>query len=169
MWIGVPVLLSVVGYYFVSPIVSARLSPKQQQAAADEVASLDKRVHRIVGSRTPDSSAATHPAPPRTAVPDSTADSSPQPAQATTNGSSDADSSTDQGGPEVEISVRSISPQGSARTATEHPRHKVRRRHPKPKPKVDPETTDEGSFGGTQDQAPPPANANGPADPPTGG
>ena len=152
-WVVVPVALCDVGYYVVGPRIGSRVSDHIKQMAGDQFTMLNKQVQKIVT-----------PAPRAESAKQAPAESKP-PAQASSSISAQPDS----GGPEVQVSVRS---QNSGRTAnradgTVVPRkHRVHRK-PKPKPKPKPESTDEGSYGGTQDQGT--TTGGGAADPPTGG
>ena len=152
-WVVVPVALCVVGYYVVGPRIGSRVSDHIKQMAGDQFTMLNKQVHKIV---TPAPQAGSAKQAPVESKP-------PAPAPATFFAQPDS------GGPEVQVSVRS---QTSGRTAiradgTVVPRkHRVHRK-PKAKPKPKPESTDEGSYGGTQDQGT--TTGGGAADPPTGG
>jgi len=75
----------------------------------------------------------------------------------------------DAGGPQVEVSVRSAnSTRNSGQNGASLKPKRHRRHKSKSKPKPKPESTDEGSYGGTQDQGTT-TGGGGAADPPTGG
>jgi hypothetical protein len=160
LWIGVPVGLYAVGYNFVGPRIGSRVPEHIKQIAGDQVAMLNKQVQRIV---TPPPQGATSKQEAAAPKQESVAT---QPAVQVTTAPQDP---PDSGGPEVQVSVRNQSTgERTDRSDGTPVRHRPKLHHkPKPKPQPKPETTDEGSYGGTQDQGT--STGTSPPDPPTGG
>ncbi|MHB8637661.1 MAG: hypothetical protein ACYC96_14430 [Fimbriimonadaceae bacterium] len=165
VWIGVPIGLYAAGYYFVGPRIDSHVPAKFKQQVGDQFTMLNKQVHKIV---TPIAQQP-KPTPPLAPQSEATTAASPDgPAPA----KSDAPPLTsptqaDEGGPQVEVSVHGTGPTRRAVRTRPHARRRLRRRHPlrlTPKPK--PAATDEGSYGGTQDQG---TTTGGTTDPPAGG
>ena len=153
LWVGVPVGLYFGGYYVVGPRIGSRVPASIKKEVDDRFTMLNTQVQRIVKPGA------------RKAPPTPTVDVSVTPPTdpATTPSASEPDS----GGPQVEVSVRSTAPtHRTRRTPTGEPL-KPKRHRTKPKPKPKPEATDEGSYGGTQDQGT--TTTTGGGDPPTGG
>jgi hypothetical protein len=148
----VPAGLYGVGYFLVGPKIGS-LPAGIKQKVGDRLTMLNNQVHRIVA---PDAQP-TAPKPIQHATP-----VTPPPEETPTTTSTQ----TGDGGPQVEVSVRSATPTRRTHGTTAGVRPK-RKLHRKPKPKPKPEATDEGSYGGTQDQGT--TTTGGAGDPPTGG
>ena len=162
LWVGGPVALYCAGYYVVGPRIGVPV--KLKEMAGDQFTMLNKQVQKIVTPAASEQVAKQEPKPAsppeQSTKPEPT--STPAPEQAAPP-SAQADSD----GPQVEVSVHSAtSARDERRTVATH-KPKPKRRHKiRPKPKPKPETTDEGSYGGTQDQG---TTTGGAGNPPAGG
>jgi len=153
-WLVVPFGLYAVGYYVVGPRIG--VSENIKAIAGDRLTMLNNQVQRIVAPVTRPTHAKPIPdATPVTPGPEQAAPTAPPPA--------------DDVGPQVEVSVRSATPtRRTYRAATGDQPKPKRKPHRRPKPKPRPEVTDDGSYGGTQDQGTT-TTGGGAGDPPTGG
>ena len=157
-WVGVPVGFCVVGYFLVGPRIGSSVSPQIRKIAGDQFTMLNNRVHKFVAP-------APAPAPSESNSP--TEPVTPPPAnQGTSASSAQRPNQSDQGGPEVHVSVHSANTRSSQIRRHRHHTTAKPKVHHKSKPKPKPEATDQGSYGGTQDQGVTPTSVG---DPPTGG